>query len=101
MIVQLLVVLVVLIALVGFGPCPGSAHIDFTRMFRAHRTYRKHSLEIFTVALGAGRHVSLTDKLFEGLLAFSTGVFVNRHRERKDTVSGNTEATSCCRHGPN
>jgi len=84
MVVNLLVVLVVLVFLDCLRPGARATQIDLTRMLRAYGTQRKHPLQIFTLALRTGGNVTLTHKLLEGLFAFSTGVFVNRHRKRKN-----------------
>jgi len=72
-------VFVVLVALYGFRSCSSASQVDFAAVLGANRADGKHALEILAAALRTRRDVALSNKLFEGVLAFAAGVFVNRH----------------------
>ena len=84
--VELLVVLVLLVVVDRFCFRASAAYVELARMFGTHGAQRQHPFELLAAALRTRRNVAFTHQLFEGFLAFSTGVFVNRHRACKDNV---------------
>src|SRR5688572_22129914 len=77
---QLLMVFVLLVAMLRFRLGARAFYIVFPRVLRTYRAEGKQPLQVFAAAFRAGGNVALTDKLFEGVATFSTGVFVNWHR---------------------
>src|SRR5688572_12586345 len=80
---QLLMVFVLLVAMLRFRLGARAFYIVLPRVLRTYRAKGKHPLQVFAAAFRAGGNVALTDKLFEGVATFSTGVFVNWHSARK------------------